>query len=104
MSYPNGLQRMADPMSPYNMSLQSFQEEQKRISKRESDRINERYYKSISSSSKESKRDKTLAQDTPVSLALEKKLAERDKQDYLLITGSSSSNFMNLIKSWLPWR
>ncbi|MGL4540031.1 MAG: hypothetical protein ACRCU0_03550 [Candidatus Rhabdochlamydia sp.] len=99
MSYPNGpLQSMADPMSPYNMSLQHFREEQKRISKRESDRINERYYKSIASS------NKTFSPDTPASLALERKFAERHKQDYLRITGSSSSNFMNLIKSWLPWR
>ena len=56
------IRSMADPMSPYNMSLQSFREEQKRMSKRESDRINERYYRSNSFSSSSSSSSNEIAE------------------------------------------
>jgi hypothetical protein len=98
------IQSMADPMSSYNMSLRFLQEERNRASERESDRINERYYKSMASSSKESKRDRILAQDTPVSLALEKKFAERWEQYDRRFNTSSSSNLIKAIKSWFLWR
>ncbi|MGL5264075.1 MAG: hypothetical protein ACRDAI_05815 [Candidatus Rhabdochlamydia sp.] len=92
------IQSMADPMSSYNMSLRSLREAQKRASKKESDLINERYYKSMASS------NNIFSPSTPTSLALEKRCAERWEQYDRRFNTSSSSNLMKAIKSLFSWR
>jgi hypothetical protein len=89
-----------DPFSATNMMNKNLMNDYvKNLFKKDSD-SSPSYYNSTSP--KESKREKILAQNTPVSLALEKRLEEIEKAIYSRPSGSA--NLIKIIKSYFTGR
>jgi hypothetical protein len=87
MPYPSNTDMTNQCLTQYNLNA-----ERERRWQRESDRINKKYYDLLSS--------KKSAPDTPASRALDKKLAEIDRQYYPPVNASKETGFTNRFSSW----